>query len=751
MFEDAYERYRNAPMEGVSFTLEDFQIALEKNDFDSELGAKVKGTVFCTDANGALVDITAKSSTYLPVQEASIHKIKHVEEAGIVPGLREEFIIIGGNEISSVSYEIPTVSFLYAVFHFTKFPSMSKFCTRAPFEVVEVDEEQSRLVFSNRKAMANSQAQLGIGSVVLGAVHRLKPYGAFIDIGGINGLLHITSVNKRLPRNKITGNVVFCVCERGRVSLSTKKLEPTPGEMICNPTLVYEKAEEMAQTFRQRIAQAEAMARADILRFQPKWVNSEPRWDIRSPYIGPSSRRFIPRPRNRKALTGLSCDVLTSRVSSYGEKALNEQLGMSSLKSGAILDQFSHFSGHKVNFNKSKIFFSANTPMSLADRICNKLGFQRSNNLGKHQRMPLFHSRVTKSAFQFIVDKVRSKLSNWAASSLSMVGQVLPSALFGVGPMALISLISLIGIIAANLTTTVILASAQPELRMKLFFIKLGYNFISHLDALWVKVLRSKYKIHGRLSASIEARNGSFIWRSLARVWNFILDNCYWSVGDERSTLFWHDAWIPGRGPIMESVIRSVISDHHATVRDYITNNGDWNLNLLKHSLDDVTIQWVTAMPPPCDGIGEDRPSWRWEQTSECSVKSAYFKLQKDSCNAPINCWNIAWKYNGPQRVRHFLWLVIQQRLVTNAERARRGLISNPRGPATMEASGGVLRNSNGDWIFGYYRKIGRCSTYQAEMWAVLDGLHLVWSLGFKDVVVEIDNSEVVRRLNSPA
>lgn len=58
----------------------------------------MKGTVFCTDNNGALVDITAKSSAYLPVQEACIHRIKHVEEAGIFPGLREEFVIIGENE-----------------------------------------------------------------------------------------------------------------------------------------------------------------------------------------------------------------------------------------------------------------------------------------------------------------------------------------------------------------------------------------------------------------------------------------------------------------------------------------------------------------------------------------------------------------------------------------------------------------------------------------------------------------------------
>lgn len=41
VFEDAYERCRNAPVEGISFTLEDFHAALEKYDFDSEMGTKV--------------------------------------------------------------------------------------------------------------------------------------------------------------------------------------------------------------------------------------------------------------------------------------------------------------------------------------------------------------------------------------------------------------------------------------------------------------------------------------------------------------------------------------------------------------------------------------------------------------------------------------------------------------------------------------------------------------------------------------
>lgn len=50
--------------------------------------------------------------------------------------------------------------------------------------------------------------------------------------------------------------------ERGRVTLSTKKLEPTPGDMLRDPQMVFEKAEEMAQAFRKRVEAAEMTARS---------------------------------------------------------------------------------------------------------------------------------------------------------------------------------------------------------------------------------------------------------------------------------------------------------------------------------------------------------------------------------------------------------------------------------------------------------------------------------------------------------
>ncbi|KAH1243491.1 30S ribosomal protein S1, chloroplastic [Glycine max] len=185
---------------------------------------QIKGTVFYTDANGAVVDITAKSSAYLPLQEACIHRVKHVEEAGLVWVQRGVFDLddslvlslralqfdLAWERCRQLQAEDVTVKgkivgvnkggVVAELEGLRGFVPLSQISTNSnveelldkelPLKFVEVDEEQSRLVLSNRKAVAGNQAQLGIGSVVTGSVQSLKPYGAFIDIGGINGLLH---------------------------------------------------------------------------------------------------------------------------------------------------------------------------------------------------------------------------------------------------------------------------------------------------------------------------------------------------------------------------------------------------------------------------------------------------------------------------------------------------------------------------------------------------------------------------------
>jgi small subunit ribosomal protein S1 len=140
-------------------------------------------------------------------------------------------------------------------------------------KVLEADAEGGRLVMSNRRANEGEKKTFNVGDVLLGTVQSVQPYGAFVDIpGGNSGLLHISQIsNERVTDvasvlavgDKIKVMVLSHENDKGKLSLTTRKLEPSPGDMLRNPKRVFERAEEMAATFRQRVAVAEAAAAAD--------------------------------------------------------------------------------------------------------------------------------------------------------------------------------------------------------------------------------------------------------------------------------------------------------------------------------------------------------------------------------------------------------------------------------------------------------------------------------------------------------
>ena len=93
-------------------------------------------------------------------------------------------------------------------------------------------------------------------------VSEFKPYGAFIDIGGVSGLLHISEISHEhieTPHGVFNVNdqmkvmIIDLDSERGRISLSTKALEPEPGDMLTDPQKVFSKAEEMAAKYKQML------------------------------------------------------------------------------------------------------------------------------------------------------------------------------------------------------------------------------------------------------------------------------------------------------------------------------------------------------------------------------------------------------------------------------------------------------------------------------------------------------------------
>lgn len=113
------------------------------------------------------------------------------------------------------------------------------------FEVIEVDPERRRVVVSRRgilgrqrdAARTEALGSLAVGDVVKGKVARIEPFGAFIDLGGIDGLLHVSQMaHKRVqdPKDHVSeGDTVEVkileISEDGRrIGLSRKALEEDP-------------------------------------------------------------------------------------------------------------------------------------------------------------------------------------------------------------------------------------------------------------------------------------------------------------------------------------------------------------------------------------------------------------------------------------------------------------------------------------------------------------------------------------------
>jgi small subunit ribosomal protein S1 len=299
---------------GIGFTHEDFAALLDKYDYHFNPGDTVTGTVFSLEPRGALIDIGAKTAAYLPIQEMSINRVDHPEEVLRFNETREFFILTDENEDGPLTLSIRRIEYMRAwervrqlqqedatvrsgVFATNRggalvrieglrgFIPGSHISTRKPKEdlvgedlplkFLEVDEERNRLVLSHRRALVERKMNgLQVGEVVLGAVRGLKPYGAFIDIGGVSGLLHISEISHDhidTPHSVLNVNdeikvmIIDLDAERGRISLSTKQLEPEPGDMVKNPDLVFDKAEEMAAKYRENLRKQAAEKEAALM------------------------------------------------------------------------------------------------------------------------------------------------------------------------------------------------------------------------------------------------------------------------------------------------------------------------------------------------------------------------------------------------------------------------------------------------------------------------------------------------------
>ncbi|MBW4663234.1 MAG: S1 RNA-binding domain-containing protein [Chroococcus sp. CMT-3BRIN-NPC107] len=287
-----------------AFSMDDFAKALEQQDFQFQQGQKVLGKVFQYENNGAYVDIGGKSAAFIPTEEVSMRPVTDLKEA--LPLQEElEFVIIKeqdadgqvtvsrrqlevqqiwqrltemqessqtlqvrvtGVNKGGVTVDVQGVRGFIPRSHLLErdnLDSLKGQTLSASF--LEVDLTNNKLVLSNRLATRSASfSQLEVGQLVEGKITGIKPFGMFVDLQGVSGLLHIKQISQKFIESLSTlfqpGQIIKAVIidldeVKGRISLSTRVLESYPGEMVEKMAEVMATAEERANKAKTPVAE----------------------------------------------------------------------------------------------------------------------------------------------------------------------------------------------------------------------------------------------------------------------------------------------------------------------------------------------------------------------------------------------------------------------------------------------------------------------------------------------------------------
>lgn len=261
----------------------EFEELLGKYDYKFKKGDLVKGIVCGYDAEGAIVDIGSKMTATVPSREVLITDSKKIEDT-LEKGKTYEFIILkeesendklllsskkvmqaySWKELEQLKESDETIlgtigsvvkgGLLVEIMGIRGFVPSSQLQNRdsefkigdkLELKILTLDSQENNFILSNKKVYAQATAevqknifgQIEIGQVVKGKVVRITDFGAFIDIGGIDGLLPLSQLSWKWvdhPSDILKINDVIDVeiisidTDKHRVSLSLKNLEPDP-------------------------------------------------------------------------------------------------------------------------------------------------------------------------------------------------------------------------------------------------------------------------------------------------------------------------------------------------------------------------------------------------------------------------------------------------------------------------------------------------------------------------------------------
>jgi len=267
-----------------SYSHEDMEKLLEKSFVTARTGEIVKATVIKQTENGVLLNLGLKAEGFLPLEEfpskddAQIgkdvyvyleayedrdgfpviskkkadfqlawDKIKHLYENSELATATIRKRIKGGFAVDIIGVEAFLPS---SQIEFKGQPDIeSAVGMKVPVKIVKINMMRKNIVVSRKLAVEEEQAKarkkifskIKVSDVIDGIVRNITDFGAFIDIGGIDALLHITDLSwSKITHpaevvkvnDKLQVKVLVMDKSTGRIAVGLKQLTPHPWEKI---------------------------------------------------------------------------------------------------------------------------------------------------------------------------------------------------------------------------------------------------------------------------------------------------------------------------------------------------------------------------------------------------------------------------------------------------------------------------------------------------------------------------------------
>ena len=302
---------RNEPTQSRSvddfdFDEEAFLAALDANAPVGTTGEVIQGTVIALESDGIYVDIGGKAPGFMPKSEAGL---------GVVTNLRERFpkgqkvdVLVtreqnadgmvtiscralelrkSWDKVKQLEKDGKVVQVTISGFNrggvTCDLEGLRGFIPRSQLQqgenhqelvgktvgvaFLEVNSETRKLVLSEKRAAVAARFQdLEVGQLVEGQVAAVKPYGLFIDLGGISGLLHQSAITNGSLRSirevfdegeRVQALITELDPGRGRIALNTALLEGPPGELLAEKSKVMSEAADRAKRAQSVLKQQE--------------------------------------------------------------------------------------------------------------------------------------------------------------------------------------------------------------------------------------------------------------------------------------------------------------------------------------------------------------------------------------------------------------------------------------------------------------------------------------------------------------